>query len=386
MSNTMFGKLEATQFYFLTFLVLWTSLFTIICFYLITRDYKQICTEETVSPYKPHRLLANLSCGKLMEGGSASYSPISFEDPSQLAMNCKAIRRRRNFVEKTYEEEEDFPLAFDYTWLEMELSTHYSPNNFYCFVIDSKASEVFKTRLRSLANCFENVIVAAEEFDMSSMGRNIVIAQYHGLRLLMNTRKEWKYVFLLENHDILIKTNYELTQILRAYDGANDVHAVSVKRLARWRREQLKNYTFDELGLFRDATEKSLNNVLVNVKGYNQAVLTFDAVDYIFAKLNITTMLEKFNGDGHEEEFFTSSLNANDAIGLPGGFTTKCLKKISFQSMVRYYQRLPRLLSRLLAPALSGSGSEPGARAGNFGVGSGSRAQSRSQGSQRSEK
>uniref|UniRef100_A0A1I7SKI4 Epoxide hydrolase 3 n=1 Tax=Bursaphelenchus xylophilus TaxID=6326 RepID=A0A1I7SKI4_BURXY len=48
-------------------------------------------------------------------------------------------------------------------------------------------------------------------------------------------------------------------------------------------------------------------------------------------------------------------------------------------------QRLPRLRSRLLAPALSGSGSEPGARAGagNFGVGSGSRAQSRSQASQR---
>ncbi|CAD5233123.1 unnamed protein product [Bursaphelenchus xylophilus] len=51
-------------------------------------------------------------------------------------------------------------------------------------------------------------------------------------------------------------------------------------------------------------------------------------------------------------------------------------------------QRLPRLRSWLLAPALSGSGSEPGARAGagNFGCGSGSRAQSRSQASQRSEK
>ncbi|CAD5223278.1 unnamed protein product [Bursaphelenchus xylophilus] len=46
-------------------------------------------------------------------------------------------------------------------------------------------------------------------------------------------------------------------------------------------------------------------------------------------------------------------------------------------------QRLPRLRSRLLAPTLSGSGSEPGARdgAGNFGCGSGPRAQSRSQAS-----
>ncbi|CAD5213928.1 unnamed protein product [Bursaphelenchus xylophilus] len=39
-----------------------------------------------------------------------------------------------------------------------------------------------------------------------------------------------------------------------------------------------------------------------------------------------------------------------------------------------YDQRLPRLRSRLLAPALSGSGSAPGARAGAgiFGCGSGS--------------
>uniref|UniRef100_A0A1I7SV03 Uncharacterized protein n=1 Tax=Bursaphelenchus xylophilus TaxID=6326 RepID=A0A1I7SV03_BURXY len=51
-------------------------------------------------------------------------------------------------------------------------------------------------------------------------------------------------------------------------------------------------------------------------------------------------------------------------------------------------QRMPRLRSWLLAPALSGSGSEPGvgAGAGNFGCGSGSRAQSWSQASQRSEK
>uniref|UniRef100_A0A1I7SIP1 Transposase n=1 Tax=Bursaphelenchus xylophilus TaxID=6326 RepID=A0A1I7SIP1_BURXY len=54
------------------------------------------------------------------------------------------------------------------------------------------------------------------------------------------------------NRAILIKTNYELIQILRAYDGANDVlHPASVKRSAPWRREQLKNYTFDDLELFR---------------------------------------------------------------------------------------------------------------------------------------
>ncbi|CAD5224599.1 unnamed protein product [Bursaphelenchus xylophilus] len=45
---------------------------------------------------------------------------------------------------------------------------------------------------------------------------------------------------------------------------------------------------------------------------------------------------------------------------------------------------MPRLRSWLLAPALSGSGSVPGARAG-AGCGSGSRARTRSQASQRPE-
>uniref|UniRef100_A0A1I7SRL9 N-acetyl-D-glucosamine kinase n=1 Tax=Bursaphelenchus xylophilus TaxID=6326 RepID=A0A1I7SRL9_BURXY len=59
------------------------------------------------------------------------------------------------------------------------------------------------------------------------------------------------------------------------------------------------------------------------------------------------------------------------------------IQQVGGRSAETCNQRLPRLRSRLLAPALSGS--EPGARAGNFGVGSGSRAQSRSQAYQRSE-
>ncbi|CAD5217954.1 unnamed protein product [Bursaphelenchus xylophilus] len=49
------------------------------------------------------------------------------------------------------------------------------------------------------------------------------------------------------------------------------------------------------------------------------------------------------------------------------------IQQVGGRSAETCNQRLPRLRSRLLAPALSGS--EPGARAGNFGVGSGSRAQ-----------
>ncbi|CAD5213940.1 unnamed protein product [Bursaphelenchus xylophilus] len=55
-------------------------------------------------------------------------------------------------------------------------------------------------------------------------------------------------------------------------------------------------------------------------------------------------------------------------------FEVRTVQDKEAKKTVTVKQRLPRLRSRLLAPALSGSGSEPGARAGagNFEVGSSS--------------
>ena len=78
----------------------------------------------------------------------------------------------------------------------MELSAEYAPQNFYCFSIDIKASQLFKQRLRDLSKCLPNVIITQKEYDMDSTGYNHNYAYMECLKELLNY--SWKYVILMQ--------------------------------------------------------------------------------------------------------------------------------------------------------------------------------------------
>uniref|UniRef100_A0A1I7S195 Uncharacterized protein n=2 Tax=Bursaphelenchus xylophilus TaxID=6326 RepID=A0A1I7S195_BURXY len=310
----------------------------------LTGDRLTIQEENTlqIPRYKPHESLVNLDCQKYMKEDAPVYIPRRLADPQTLSMSCDDIKARRNFLNITYPEEADFPLAFvralfkDYILLEMELAAHYNPNNFYCFVLDSKADADFKTRVRALSTCFENVIVADKEFEMSSRGRNINQAQYYCMEQLLE--KDWKYVLLLENHDILIKTNQELVRILKLYQGANDAGAFHPDSMADFRRAFIKpgRFTLDKLKIFKNDTLNDPSRELAIAKSITASALTNEAVKYIFKNLSVSNLMEIMNGESFEHESFTSTLNANELLNIPGGFTTHCLDKVNVDTIVRY--------------------------------------------------
>ncbi|CAD5205620.1 unnamed protein product [Bursaphelenchus okinawaensis] len=305
------------------------------------KHYVPILNETTQPIFKPHEAAQDLKCSELIQD-STTYKPIVFEDRANLSMTCDDIRSRGNFVNKTYPDEQDFPLAFvravfkDYEYLESDLSTHYNPNNVYCYVMDLKADSVFKSRLRVLSSCFPNVIVPDTEFNMTSRGVNLNYAQYHCMEMMMD--RQWRYVVLLENHDVLTKTNGELVQIFRAYNGANDVGALNLNTLGADRRKfaEINDFSFKALGLFQNDTLNTAEQTLAIAKSITASALTFEAVRHIFNTLNTTKLMSIMNSDNYEHESFTSSLNANEILNVPGGFTTECLDKKNIDQMVRF--------------------------------------------------
>jgi hypothetical protein len=94
----------------------------------------------------------------------------------------------------------------DYLLIEQLLAVEYAPQNLYCYTLDSKASQLYKRRIRSLASCFPNVFVASKEFDVQSNGKNVSSAHLACLEeLLRAAPKEetlkkwnWKYAILLQ--------------------------------------------------------------------------------------------------------------------------------------------------------------------------------------------
>ena len=78
----------------------------------------------------------------------------------------------------------------------MELAAEYAPQNFYCYIMDKKAQDLFKHRLRELASCFPNVFVAEREIDIGSDGSGINYALFECFKVLSNY--SWNYVFSLQ--------------------------------------------------------------------------------------------------------------------------------------------------------------------------------------------
>uniref|UniRef100_A0A914Z4R3 Receptor ligand binding region domain-containing protein n=1 Tax=Panagrolaimus superbus TaxID=310955 RepID=A0A914Z4R3_9BILA len=146
-----------------------------------------------------------------------------------------------------------FPIAFiknvytDYYIMEQELATTYAPQNFYCFSIDSKASDIFRKQIHALSSCFPNVFYAKREFPLDSAGHYNSYAQFECLKILI--KYHWKYVILLLSHDIAIKTNAEIVQILTWFDGTNDMMIIPVNP----ERVNLNyTWTFEELRIFKN--------------------------------------------------------------------------------------------------------------------------------------
>lgn len=89
----------------------------------------------------------------------------------------------------------------------ISFSVIYQPQNFYCYAIDKKASNLFKQRFRQLASCFDNVLLPEEEVDVHSMGPGMPQAQMRIMSTLLQ-HPSWKYVIFMQASPLLCNRQF----------------------------------------------------------------------------------------------------------------------------------------------------------------------------------
>lgn len=188
----------------------------------------------------------NICCERLFNGDKIYLDKIlehgdkfgeifsSTEELIRQTKHCKSfIQNKAYIIESVSEEEENFPLAYsilmykDIGQVEHLLRAIYRPQNYYCIHVDNKSSPVIHSAAWLLAECFPNVHIASRSVPIFWSGPGLLEAELICLNdlfeMVKNQKKKWKYYINLTGQEFPLKTNWEVVQILKAYNGAVDV-------------------------------------------------------------------------------------------------------------------------------------------------------------------
>ncbi|WKX97000.1 hypothetical protein Q1695_013005 [Nippostrongylus brasiliensis] len=278
---------------------------------------------------------AHVDCGRVLRGDIAYTTAIAAKRPvlakKSVNMSCEAIRKR--VLPPIPMQKVEFGVAFarvvfkDYIQIEEELRSSYHPQNFFCYSIDKKADKDFHEKMKQLTSCIPNTFLTTEEYDVDSAGHFMHHAFYNCMRLLTK-EKGWGYILLQQNHDIAIKSTYEMVEIYKLLGGANDVE-ITPCPASRWNHSMKWDARSLKLFVNESATSPSqLNATITFAKGSTSGSLSREAVDWLVSTVNLTILLNQLNSRPFGvDELLLQSLQISDELDMPGRFTSECLLK-----------------------------------------------------------
>ncbi|KAK3612146.1 hypothetical protein CHS0354_031222 [Potamilus streckersoni] len=269
-----------------------------------------------------HRNVPEVSCRKIFDGSETELklaeeitkktpkSTLTESDYINMTKDCEKFRQERGYILSPLTHlEENFPIAFslllfkDVGQAERLLRAVYRPQNIYCVHVDEKSHDDVRKAVQGITSCFDNIFLTPRSFDVQWGTMTVLEPEILCMNELWGKSKKWKYFINLTGQEFPLKTNYELVQILQAYDGANDLEG-TIKRANKDRWE--------------NAGPPPHN--ITATKGSVHVIVNRDFVDYVIHNeiaqdfLNWTRKV-----DVPDETFFTS-LNHNPHLGIRGSY------------------------------------------------------------------
>ena len=155
---------------------------------------------------------------------------ISDDDYLVLTKNCDSFKEKHGYhLQKVSKEELEFPIAFSIVTYENVEQTErllraiYRPHNVYCIHLDRKAHWKVKRAMEAIAECLENVFMVSNPVEVIHAEFTVLQTEIECMKDLWKHQVKWKYFINLTGREYPLKTNHELVQILKAYNGSNDI-------------------------------------------------------------------------------------------------------------------------------------------------------------------
>lgn len=162
-------------------------------------------------------------------GSCRRTDKMSEDTYKDLTENCTHFRTIRGYSSHVVTEEElRFPVAFSILLhengeqAERLLRAIWRPQNFYCIHVDAKADHMTRQIMVDVASCFTNVFLASKSVSVRWAEISLLKAELICMKDAWR-QGHWFYYINLTGREFPLRTNWELVQILKVYNGANDI-------------------------------------------------------------------------------------------------------------------------------------------------------------------
>ncbi|CAF0770272.1 unnamed protein product [Brachionus calyciflorus] len=267
---------------------------------------------------------------------------------------CENFKKARGYYRHgTYAS--DFPLAITILahesaeQLERLLRTLYQPQNIYCIHIDKKSDPNFHKAFESISKCFDNVFIATKTFDIIYTGHSRLEADFNCLKDLLtldnliNTVKhpnligkkvvDWKYALNYVGTEFPTKTNSELVNILKMYNGANEIQVIENKFLHRYEYKWVEDYRRHKMKKTEEKNPPPPHGYIL-AKGFCSYAISRKFAEYAVFDPRALSLMDWLKNTKSSNEFYWSTLEYNTQIYSDHGFIQNF--KQTKNTLVRY--------------------------------------------------
>ncbi|XP_013379216.1 beta-1,3-galactosyl-O-glycosyl-glycoprotein beta-1,6-N-acetylglucosaminyltransferase 3 [Lingula anatina] len=294
----------------------------------------------------PQGKIPSESCRKLFEGDQkeirrmkkhmSQFTPkvITDQEFVMLTKDCEIFQKEHRYSMTVNEEEKNFPIAFsillykDVVQAERLLRTIYRPHNVYCLHVDAKSQPSVLRAVEGIARCFHNVFIATRLEEVIYAGYSRLQAEINCMNDTLHRKEEWKYYINLASQAFPLRTNREMVQILKLYNGANDIEGITGARLQSVSQRFNFHWKLTRNGAIYKLERSKIKknpppyNITI-VRGSAYGIFSRNFVEFILHNPAARALLSWSRDTYSPDEFYWATLHHlmyNPHLKTPGGY------------------------------------------------------------------
>ncbi|ELT91705.1 hypothetical protein CAPTEDRAFT_90784 [Capitella teleta] len=308
-------------------------------------------------------------CRNFLEGDNSKYQeakflmkvhpergPLSDEALKRVTEDCAKFRETRVYLNRPTLGTEDMPIAYsivfhrDVGQVERLLRAIYQPHNLYCLHVDAKAAKQVRLATESLTKCFDNVFIASKLESVVYASVSRLQADINCMQDMVTKGSAWRYLINLTGQVYPLKTNTEIANILRIYNGSNDIEGmgkwaldgVASRYETKWKLQGGKKARLVKL---KEAHPPPPHGISL-VKGSAFGVFSRKFVEFVLTDKKAKDLLDWSKDTYSPDEIYWATLNhpwVNPMLPAPGGYAAAVPDRKPWLAMyVSWKQSVPR--------------------------------------------